>query len=36
MITETMIRQKIQEGICGNQRINYLIEFDLYIDIVSR
>ena len=29
-----MVRKRIQEGIFGNFRMNYLTEFDLYIDIL--
>ena len=31
-----MVRNLIQEVIFGNHQMNYLTEFDLYIDIVLR
>ena len=34
MILKIMVRKRILEGILGNCRMNYLTEFDLYIDIV--
>ena len=33
MISEIMVR-KNEEGILGNYQMNYLTEFDLYIDTV--
>ena len=34
MIWEKMLRKRIKEGIFGNCKINYLKEFDVYVDIV--
>ena len=34
MISERMVRQKIQEDIFGNYLMNYLTEFDSHKDIV--
>ena len=34
MMSEIMVRRRIYEGILGNYLINYLTEFDVFIDIV--
>ena len=36
MISKIIERKRIPEGIFGNSWTNYLTEFDLYIDIVSK
>ena len=34
MISEKMFWNRIEEGIFGNDRMDYCTEFDLYIDIL--
>ena len=35
MISEIKLRKIIEENIFGNDQMNYLREFDLYIDIAQ-